>query len=89
MANNLKTPPVLENEDVYSEWKHDLEIWVLFTELVKSKQGPAVYLTLTGRARECIRDLTIQEIGADDGISKIVKKLDILYFYRMRIHGLS
>ena len=50
--------------------ENDLPIWKMFTDLEKKKQGPAVYLTLSGRARECVRDLKPEKISADDGIKK-------------------
>lgn len=76
---SLKSPPILENEEKYTEWKKDLQIWLLFTELAKGKQGPAVYLSVLGRAKECISDLKIEEIGADTGVQKITAKLDTLF----------
>ena len=75
----LKTPPVLVDEDGYGEWLNDVKIWQLFTDLEKKKQGPALYLTLTGRARECVRELTPEVIGGDDGVKKIIEKLDKLF----------
>ena len=75
----LKTPPVLESEEQYSEWRHDLSIWELFTDLAKGKQGPAVYLSLTGRARDCVRELKKEEIGHETGVKKITDKLDALF----------
>ena len=78
-SNRLKTPPVLVHEDSYDEWKGDLAIWQLYTDLDKKKQGPAVYLMLSGRARECVRDLKIEDIGAIDGVKKITDKLDTLF----------
>lgn len=55
---SLRTPPVLAGQESYMEWKEDLKVWELFTDLVVAKRGPAVYLTLTGNARDCVRDLT-------------------------------
>ena len=75
-SNNLKTSPVLVDEDSYDEWKSELAIWQLYTDLDKKKQGPAVYLLLSGRARECVRDLKPEEIGAEDGVKKIIDKID-------------
>ena len=43
----------------------------MFTKLPKKKQEPAVYLSLTGRAREAV--------GADDGLTKVMTKLDSIY----------
>ena len=76
---NLRTPPILAGEESYLEWLEDLKVWVLFTDLDKKKQGPAVYLTLTGNARDCVRDLTPEQLGSDDGVDKIIKKLDKVY----------
>ena len=54
MAQRLNKPPVLEYEDHYAKRKNDLDVWQLYGDLNKKKRGPAVYLTLSGRARECI-----------------------------------
>ena len=70
MASNLKTPPILEDEEHYRVWKQDLSNWQLFTELEKVKQGPAVYLILKGNAREGVRGLKPEEVGAVGGIKK-------------------
>ena len=77
----LKMPPVLVDEDGYGEWLNDVKIWQLFTDLEKKKQSPALYLTLTGRARmrECVLELTPEVIGGDDGVKKIIEKLDKLF----------
>ena len=57
---NPKTPPVLSNPEGYSNWGADLE---MFTELEKRKRGHAVFSSLTGQARECVRALGAEEIG--------------------------
>ena len=75
----LRTPPILAGQDSYLEWKEDISVWELFTDLVQTKRGPAVYLTLTGNARDCVRDLTPAEIGSADGVKKIIDKLDKVY----------
>ena len=41
--SNLRTPPILAGEESYLEWKEDLAVWELFTDLEKRKRGPAVY----------------------------------------------
>ena len=78
-SNSLKSPPVLKDEDDYTNWKQDLEIWQLYTDLDKKKQGPAVYLCLSGKAKECVRDVTKEDLSSDAGVSKIVTKLDTLF----------
>ena len=77
--NNLRTPSILAGEESYLEWKEDLAVWELFTDLEKRKRGPAVYLSLTGNNRDIVRDLTVEEIGANEGVKKITDKLDKVY----------
>ena len=76
---SLKTPPILVDEAGYREWKDDLSIWELFTDLSNVKRGPAVYLTLSGVARDCVRELTKEQIGAENGVKQIVDKLDKVF----------
>ena len=78
-ASHMKALPVLRDEDDYLNWKNDLEVWRLFTDADKKKMGLAVYLTLTGRARETVRELKPSDLAKDDGLDIIVKKLDAVY----------
>ena len=78
-SKSFKSPPVLIDENDYSNWKQDMGIWQMFTELEKKKQGPAVYLNLEGKARECLRDIKPEELGSEQGVAKIVTKLDTLF----------
>ena len=79
MASSLKTPPELTDDVPYQDWKRDVEIWDLFSDLAVKKKGPALYLSLKGKARECVRDLKPDEIGAETGFKLILKKLDSVY----------
>ena len=54
-ARSLKTPPALTKDSVYSDWVQDVEMWESFTDVAQAKRGPAVYLSLKGKARECSR----------------------------------
>ena len=47
--------------------------------LIKKRQGPAVYLYLSGQAKQCARGLTKEELGTNEGVDKIIAKLDILF----------
>ena len=38
----------------YEDWKKELNIWRKFTDLSKQRQGGALFLTLTGKARETV-----------------------------------
>jgi hypothetical protein len=77
--SSIKLPPVLETEEGYTEWKEDLDIWMRFTDLEKPKQGPAVYLSLKGRARDCVRSLKGDVVSQENGIKAILAKLDAAF----------
>ena len=77
---SIKQPPVFNPEDDdYTSWKADLEIWQMYTDINSRKQGPAVYLSLKGRARDAIRGVTTDQIGAEDGVKAIINKLDEVF----------
>ena len=78
--SKLKTPPQFNpDEDSYESFKHDLQIWNTFTELDAKKRGPAVYLSLTKKTREAVRDLSSTELSGNDGLEKIISRLDDVY----------
>ena len=77
-ASQIKAPPVFNEEEDYLNWKNDLEVWKLFTD-TKKEMGPAVYLMLTGHAREAVRDLKPADIGKGTGLDEIIVKLDAVY----------
>ena len=80
MGSQLKAPPQFNPEvEDYERWKNDLEIWETFTDLSKSKQGPAVYLSLTGKAREAVRDIKAAQLNIEDGLQVIIQKLDAVF----------
>ena len=76
---NYKAPPSLTSSTCYEEWLKAIEIWQTFTGLTDEKQGPAIFLTLEGKARETVLNLDIKEIKAKNGVESIVKALNKLY----------
>ena len=78
-SGQLKAPPVFVEDEDYLSWKNDIEVWEMFTDLDKKKRGPAVYLTMTGRARDAVREIPAAELGGNDGLNKIIEKLDSLF----------
>ena len=63
MASNYKAPPSLVKSISYEHWLKEIKIWQSFTEIAAEKQGPAVFLTLEGKAREAAIELEIEEIN--------------------------
>ena len=51
----------------------------MFTSLEKKKQAPAIFLTLTGQAREAILKLEPNTLPVDRGVQNLIKALDNLY----------
>ena len=53
---------------LYSEWKKELGIWSDFTDLEKKKLGGALFLTLTGKARQAVlAEVTRDELKKETG----------------------
>ena len=70
----------MKDELSYEDWKNDIEIWSDITDLHKTKQGGAVFLTLKGKAQATVRSgVTRDEMRAADGLQKITECLDKLY----------
>lgn len=78
MSSN-KNPPLLSKSSLYSDWKKKVNIWSSFTTLEKKKHGAAVLLTLDGSAEEAVLELELEIINSDDGLEKVLEKLDKLY----------
>lgn len=77
---NFKSPPAMKEDLIYPDWKKELEIWSDFTDLAPEKQGGALFLTLSGKARQAVlsgvpRDL----LKAKDSLQAITECLDELY----------
>ena len=78
---SLKQPPVFnpDDGDSYQNWKADVEVWRLLSTDTKIKQGPAVYLSLHGDAREACRSIPASELAENAGIDKVLKALDSVF----------
>ena len=75
-GSNIKTPPILRDDSNYTEWKWDLSVWELYTDLEEKKRGPAVILSLDGIAKEACRSIPPADLGKDGGVKLITDKLD-------------
>ena len=63
----------------YEEFKKEIEVWQLLKAATKYEEGPLIFRQLTGRAKAAAHELSVAEIGAEDGLKKILGKLDELY----------
>ena len=78
MASNFKARPSLEKSASYDAWLKEISIWQTFTDIDVRKKGPAVFLTLEGKARQTVLELNVKDINCDSGVENIIKCLDKL-----------
>ena len=78
-GRDARTPPALTADIPYERWKKEIKHWQLITKLDKSQQASAVILCLSGNAREAGLELEIDDLNKDDGMDKLIAKLDTLY----------
>ena len=79
--SSYKVPPELNDEKSFKDWKKEIEIWQLATEVNKEKQAAMIFLSLKGKSREAVLELDKDIIGAADGsgVTKVIEKLDSLW----------
>ena len=76
MSNFNKSPPILSKSKSYKDWLKLIEIWRAFSSLEPEKQGPAIVLSLEGEAQEAILELDTAILVTNDGVDKIIPRLD-------------
>ena len=78
MANKgYKHPPLMREDLPYMEWKKELEIWSDFIDLEAKCKGSALFLTLTGKAREAVLSgVARDKIRSATGLKEIIECLD-------------
>ena len=78
---NIKSPPVFhpDEDDDYLSWKTDVAVWKAFTETKVEKLGPAVYLSLKGKAREAARPMKVEDLSKEGGYELIIAELDKIF----------
>ena len=76
---SFKNPPKFSAETSYETWVKELKLWSICSKVDKKEQGPAVALTLEGRAKAAVLELDIAELNEDDGLSNLIAKLDGLF----------
>ena len=79
MTSNVKNPPALDKSKSYESWEKSIKLWQLVTDLKVPQQGPALALSLTGKAKEAVLELTVTELKAETGVQAILDKLGAIY----------
>ena len=78
-ARSIRNPPTLVDSKQYEIWKKEVELWQICCKLDKKEQGPALALSLTGKAKEAALELSVTELNADGGVKTLTDKLDGLF----------
>ena len=64
-SGTYKAPPALSKSASYNSWLEKVKIWQCFTDSSKSRQAPAIFLILEGKAREAILELKVDKLSRD------------------------
>ena len=78
-SNSVRNPPMLENSTSFESWEKSLQLWQLVTDLKPTQQGPAIVLSLKGKAKDAVLELDITDIKSENGVSKVLEKLGQIY----------
>ena len=76
---NYKNPPSLEKDKAYGQWKNEVKMWNLVTELDKKKRGLALALSLQGKPREVALEIDPDSLNVDGGVEILITELDKLF----------
>ena len=79
-SSKIQQPPNLTKDITYANWKEEINIWKDFTELADEKKGPAVFLSLSGQARDSVRqNVKSDKLKETEGLKHVFDCLDKLY----------
>ena len=79
MAEKKPAPPKFSADRPYADWLRLVRWWKIQSDLADDKKGVALASSLEGRALDAVLELDDKEINADDGVEKIIVKLDALF----------
>ena len=78
MVKFMIAPPQLEPGN-YTSWRKEMVFQRHATNVDKKKRAATVFLTLNGKAREAILEMSPTDLNEEDGLSKLYSKLDKLF----------
>ena len=72
-------PDYDEAKFTWKNYRMEVEMWSELTKLVPEKKGPALWISLTGKAKEIIQDMPMDTVKAADGLDKMIDELDKVF----------
>ena len=80
MANtSYKTPPQWKDEMSFEAWKTEVDVWNAITDLADGNKGPCVALSLGSSKREIAMSIPLDELKANDGLTKVLAQLKLSF----------
>ena len=79
MTRPVHSPPEFMESMSWTDYKKEIKIWQALTTLNTEQQGPCLYLSLKGKAREAALEVDLEAIERKDGIQLILERLDALF----------
>ena len=73
-----KHPPTFKGKD-YSQWELVVELWQMFTEMDKTRQGIVLALSLKVKVMEIVICIDKSLLTTEDGVKNVLAKLDKLF----------
>ena len=70
---------MLQESSSFEAWEKALSLWTLVTDVDKSKQAANVVLSLTGKDRDKVLELPVDQINCDNGVENIIAHLGKVY----------
>ena len=78
-SNPDKAPPSPKDSTNYEDYKETISIWSSYTSIPASKQGMAVYLTLSPADKEAVLQIGKEKICSTVGLANILARLDQIF----------
>ena len=75
----ITQPPALNETVDYEQWKKEVSMWKSCCKYETKQQGPALALSLGGKAKDAVLELELKDLEADTGVDLILTTLDGLF----------
>ena len=75
----ISQPPLLSETSDYEQWKKAIAMWEVCCKYDEAQRGPALALSLQGKAKDAVMELELAELQEKGGVEKILKTLDGLF----------
>ena len=69
-------PPELKDDSSYSQYKRDILIWQLATNIEGKRQAGRAILKIQGKVREHASRMSIEDLGSEDGLKRLITEVD-------------